>query len=140
MRRRGYTLVEVLIALVILSILAVPLTYILVQSGEGSSRARELDDALDLVRRDWTLCRSTDSDSLRDTTWEARLPSGQWRVARDVFDSSDRAGSGLAQIRKDKPGLLPPVQISSCAVRRDGEDWDTVRCFRWLRPRWNAAR
>lgn len=140
MRRGGYTLVEVLIALVILSILAVPLTYILVQSGEGSSRARELDDALDLVRRDWTLCRATDSDSLRDTTWESRLASGEWKVVRDVFDSSDRSSAGLEAVRKDKPGLLPPVEISSCAMRREEDDWDTVRCFRWLRPRWSVVK
>ncbi len=138
MNRRAYTLIEVLMALAILAILAVPLAYILVQSGEGSSRARSLDDALDLVREDWTLCRSTRSDSLRDTTWERRMASGQWRVVRDVFDSSDRAGAGLATIHANKIGLHPPVEIASCATVRDGDAWDTVRCFRWLRPRWSG--
>lgn len=133
MRRAGYTLVEVLVALVILSILAVPLTYTLVRTGEGSSRARAQDDALALAREDWNLCRAADSDSLRDSVWERTLPSGRWRVARDVYDSMDREADGLAPI--GRTGLLPPVEIGSCALRQDGPAWDTVRCFRWLRPR-----
>jgi len=139
MNRRAYTLIEVLVALVILSILAVPLVYILTNTGKGSNRARDLDDALALVREDWILCRSTNSDSLRDTTWERRLPSGNWRVARDVFDSSDRAAAGLVALRRKSAGLKPPIEISSCALRSDGETWDTLRCFQWMRPRWSAA-
>ncbi len=136
MKRQGYTLVEVLVALVILSILAVPLTYTLVQTSEGSSRARAIDDALSLVREDWALCRATNSDSLRDSTWERHLPSGTWRVVRDVFDSADRATQNLPLIKKSKAGLFPPVEIATCALRQKGETWDTVKCFRWLRPRW----
>lgn len=136
--RRGYTLVEVLIALVILGILAVPLTYILVHTGEGSSHARALDDAMALVRDDWTTCRATETDSLRDTTWERSIVSGRWKVVREVFDSSDRAAMSLPPIRKNKGGLQPPVEITSCALRADGEAWDTVRCFHWLRPRWSS--
>lgn len=140
MTRRGYTLVEVLMALVILSVLAVPLAYILIHTGEGSSRARGLDDAMALVREDWTLCRSTMPDSLRDTIWDKRLPSGNWRIARDVFDSSDRAAAGLPRIRNNTSGLKPPVEISTCALLGHGETWDTIKCFRWMRPRWSAAR
>lgn len=137
--KRGYTLIEVLIALVILGILAVPLTYILVHTGEGSSRARSLDDAMALVRDDWSLCRATKTDSLRDSTWERSLASGNWKIVRDVFDSSDRAAMSLPAIKKKNGGLLPPVEISTCALRREGSGWDTVRCFGWLRPRWSAA-
>ena len=137
--KRGYTLVEVLIALVIMGILAVPLTYILVHAGEGSSRARALDDALALVRDDWTTCRATETDSLRDTTWERLLASGRWKVVRDVFDSSDRAAMSLPAIKKNRGGLLPPVEISSCALHAEGENWDTLRCFHWLRPRWSPS-
>jgi prepilin-type N-terminal cleavage/methylation domain-containing protein len=138
MKRAGYTLVEVLMALVVLSILAVPLAYTLVRTGEGSTRARALDDALSLVREDWNLCRAAASDSLRDSVWERTLPSGSWRVVRDVFDSADRAAEGLPPVKTGRTGLLPPVEIGSCALRRDGEAWDTARCFRWLRPRWSA--
>jgi prepilin-type N-terminal cleavage/methylation domain-containing protein len=138
LRRGGYTLVEVLVALVVLSILAVPLTYTLVRTGEGSSRARALDDALALAREDWNLCRAAVSDSLRDSTWERDLPSGRWRVVRDVFDSADREAQGLPAIRSGRTGPLPPVEIGCCALRREGDAWDTARCFRWLRPRWNA--
>jgi prepilin-type N-terminal cleavage/methylation domain-containing protein len=139
MKRGGYTLIEVLMALVILSVLAVPLVYILTNTGKGSSRARDLDDAMALARLDWTLCRATDSDSLRDTTWEERMPSGNWRVVRDVYDSADRARAGLAPIRRKTSGLKPPVEISTCALRANGESWDTLRCFGWMRPRWSAA-
>jgi prepilin-type N-terminal cleavage/methylation domain-containing protein len=138
--RRGYTLLEVLIALAILSILTVPLGYVLVRTGEGSSRARALDDALDLVREDWSLCRATPTDSLGDSTWERTLPSGRWQVIRDVFDSSDREAQGLPPLHANSAGLVPPLEISSCALRRDGEAWDTLRCFAWLRPRGNLVR
>ena len=140
MKRAGYTLVEVLMALVILSILAVPLTYTLVHTGEGSSRARSLDDALALVREDWNVCRATASDSLRDSVWERTLPSGRWRVVRDVFDSADRAADGLPRIKTGRTGLLPPVEIGSCALRQTGGTWDTAHCYRWLRPRWSLSR
>lgn len=139
MRRAGYTLMEVLIALVILGILAVPLTYILTETGKGSTRARAFDDALSLVREDWNLCRAADSDSLRDTTWERSLASGAWRIVRDVFDSTDRAESRLPSIRTNRSGLLPPLEISSCALLRHGDSWDTVKCFAWLRPRWISS-
>lgn len=138
MRRGGYTLVEVLVALVVLSILVVPLTYTLVRTGDGSRRARAQDEALALVREDWNLCRAAVSDSLRDSVWERTLPSGEWRVVRDVFDSADREAEGLPAIQTGRAGLLPPVEIGCCALRREGETWDTARCFRWLRPRWNA--
>lgn len=140
MIRRAYTLVEVLVALVILGILAVPLAYILTNTGNGSSRARDLDDALALVREDWSICRAASNDSLRDSIWESHLPSGRWRVARDVFDSSDRFAAGLPQVRKGTQGLKPPIEISTCALRARGADWDTIRCFQWMRPRWSAAR
>ncbi|MEK7394625.1 MAG: prepilin-type N-terminal cleavage/methylation domain-containing protein [Fibrobacterota bacterium] len=140
MNRRGYTLVEVLMALVILAVLAVPLVYILNNTGTGSSRARDLDEALALAREDWTLCRATNPDSLRDTVWERPLASGEWRIERDVFDSSDRFAAGLSPIRKKAAGLTPPIEISSCALRAHAGNWDTIRCFQWMRPRWSAAR
>jgi len=140
MIRKGYTLVEVLMAMVILSVLAVPLAYILINTGNGSSRARDLDDALALVREDWSICRASNSDSLRDTVWERRMESGTWRIARDVFDSTDRFAAGLSPIRKKVAGLAPPVEISTCALRSQGDDWDTLRCFQWMRPRWSAAK
>lgn len=132
--RRGYTLVEVLMALAILGILAVPLGYVLTTTGEGSARARLQDQSLALVQEAWTVSRATDPDSLRDTVWERDLSGTRWRIARDVFDSADRAAAGLARIQSSTTPQ-PPVEISACALRSRGDDWDTVRCFRWMRPR-----
>jgi prepilin-type N-terminal cleavage/methylation domain-containing protein len=132
---KGYTLVEVLVALVILGILAVPVAYILRTTGEGSEHARLQDQALDLAQEAWTRSRAVEpSDSLRDTTWERNLSGARWRVVRDVRDSSDRAAAGEAPVRSSA-SWKPPVEISVCALRERGESWDTVRCFRWMRPR-----
>jgi len=132
--KRGYTLVEVLMALVILGVLAVPLGYVLTTTGEGSARARLQDQSLALAQEAWAVSRATDPDSLRDTTWDRDISGARWRILRDVFDSADRAAAGLAKIQASA-ALQPPVEISICALRSRGEDWDTVRCFRWLRPR-----
>jgi len=132
--RRGYTLVEVLMALVILGLLAVPLGYVLTTTGEGSARARLQDQSLTLAQEAWSISRSTDPDSLRDTSWDRDISGARWRIVRDVFDSADRAAAGLAWIQRAAT-LQPPVEISACALRARGEEWDTVKCFRWLRPR-----
>ena len=132
--KRGYTLMEVLMALGILSILAVPLGYVLTTMGEGSARARLQDQALSLSQEAWTLSRAESPDSLRDTSWERNLSGADWRIVRDIFDSSDRARSGLSTLKPSDPGS-PPVEISVCALRRQESTWDTIRCFRWLRPR-----
>jgi prepilin-type N-terminal cleavage/methylation domain-containing protein len=132
--KRGYTLVEVLVAFSILSILAVPLGYVLSNMSKGSRASNLQDEALDLAREDWTLVRATDPDSLRDTTWERTAAGGSWRIARDVFDSADRAAAGLPKIQSTSPAP-PPVEISVCALHLEEERWDTLRCFKWLRPR-----
>jgi prepilin-type N-terminal cleavage/methylation domain-containing protein len=132
--RRGYTLVEVLMALGILSILAVPLGYVLTTMRNGSARARLQDQALSLSREAWTISRATDSDSLRDTSWDRTVSGANWRIVREVFDSADRARAGLSTLKPADPGQ-PPVEISVCALREAKSDWDTVRCFSWLRPR-----
>ena len=132
--RRGYTLVEVLMALVVLGILAVPLGYVLTTTGSGSARARLQDQAVALAQEAWTFSRATDPDSLRDTAWDRDISGAHWRIVRDVFDSSDRAAAGLPTIRPSTTPQ-PPVEISVCALRSRGDDWDTVKCFRWLRPR-----
>lgn len=132
--RRGYTLVEVLVALGILSILAVPLVYVLTTMSEGSARARLQDQALSLSREAWTITRAADPDSLRDTSWDRNVSGADWRIVREVFDSADRSRAGLGPIRPSDPGK-PPVEISVCALRGANSAWDTVRCFSWLRPR-----
>lgn len=132
--KRGYTLVEVLIALVILGILAVPLGYVLKTTGDGSAKARLQDQAMTVAQEAWTLTRATDPDSLRDTTWDRDISGAHWRIVRDVFDSADRAAAGLGKIQLSAT-LQPPVEIAVCALRSRGSDWDTVKCFRWLRPR-----
>ncbi|HNY31112.1 MAG TPA: type II secretion system protein [Fibrobacteria bacterium] len=134
-RRGGYTLVEVLMALVILAILAVPLGYTIHAGLEGSRRAHREDRALALVREEWSRVRALEADSIRDTLLD---PEGNWRLVREVFDSADRAALGL------EPGGNPartglPVEVSVCAMERAGDAWDTVRCFRWMRPRIGEA-
>jgi prepilin-type N-terminal cleavage/methylation domain-containing protein len=131
--KRGYTLIEVMMALVILGILAVPLGYVLSNTGSGSARARQLDQSLTLAQEAWTITRATDPDSLRDTSWDRDLSGDRWRISRDVFDSADRASAGLPTIQRSA-ALRPPVEIAVCAAHARGEDWDTVKCFRWLRP------
>lgn len=135
MNRRGYTLVEVLMALVILGILAVPLGYTIHAGFEGSARARREDKALALVREEWTRVRSVDADSLHDTIVE---PEGGWRLVRDVFDSSDRAAAGLKPLVASS-AWRPPVEIGVCALAGKADRWDTVRCFQWMRPRMKEA-
>jgi len=132
--KRGYTIVEVLMALGILSILAVPLGYVLTTMSEGSARARLQDQALSLSREAWTLTRATDPDSLADTSWDRSVSGAKWRIVRDVFDSADRARAGMGTLKPTDPGK-PPVEISVCALRELRSAWDTVRCFSWLRPR-----
>lgn len=136
--KRGYTLVEVLVALAIVSILAVPLGYVLETMSDGSRRALLEDQAIDLARECWTLTRAQDVDSLRDTTWDRSVSGRSWRVVRDVFDSADRADAGLPRIPA-RSAAPPPVEISACVLDRHGAAWDTVRCFRWLRPRAGMA-
>ncbi|MBK9576365.1 MAG: prepilin-type N-terminal cleavage/methylation domain-containing protein [Fibrobacterota bacterium] len=135
MNRRGYTVVEVLMALVILGILAVPLGYTIHAGFEGSARARREDKALGLVREEWSRVRGIEVDSLRDTAFE---PEAGWRLERDVFDSVDRAQAGLSPVRRSSPAR-PPVEIAVCAMARHAESWDTVRCFQWMRPRIKEA-
>lgn len=132
--RRGYTLVEVLVALGILSILAIPLAYVLTTMREGSARARLQDQALDLSREAWTSTRAADPDSLRDTSWDRNVSGANWRILRDVFDSADRAAAGAPPLRSSDP-RKPPVEVSVCALRESTSGWDTVGCFAWLRPR-----
>ena len=136
--RRAYTLVEVLIALVILSILAVPLGYVLETMSDGSRRARQQDQALDLAREAWIETRSEDPDSLRDSSWERSPGGSRWKIERDVFDSADRALAGMPPLRASDPAA-PPVEVSVCALVSERGTWDTVRCFRWLRPRWRVV-
>ena len=131
--KAGYTLLEVLMALVILGILAVPLGYVLSNTGSGSARARLQDQSLALAQEAWAITRATDPDSLRDTSWERDLSGARWRIERDIFDSTDRAAAGLPTVRPSAT-IRPPVEISVCALHSVEKAWDTVRCFRWLRP------
>ncbi|MBK8801048.1 MAG: type II secretion system protein [Fibrobacteres bacterium] len=135
MNRRGYTLIEVLMALVILGILAVPLGYTIHAGLDGSARARREDKALGFVREEWSRVRAIVVDSLRDTLLE---PEAGWRLERDVFDSSDRALAGLSPLQKSSTSR-PPVEIAVCAMTRKADVWDTVRCFHWMRPRIKEA-
>lgn len=131
----GYTLVEVLMALVILGILAVPLGYTIHAGFEGAARAQREDKALSLVREEWARIRAMQVDSLHDTTLD---PETGWRLERNVFDSTDRALLGLSPLSRSSPSR-PPVEISVCALARKAEEWDSIRCFRWMRPRIKEA-
>lgn len=89
MKPRGYTLIEVLIAGVLLTILLVPLGYIVIQTGAGRRRADVALQALQLAREAWGVAAVTPIDSLTDSTWEVAAQGRRFRVERDVWDSSD---------------------------------------------------
>jgi len=87
--RRGYTLLEALIALVILALMLVPLGEMMKSLGRWNFEGRNRDEALQLAREAAGQILSISADSLRDSVWS--LPQGNrlYTVRREVEDSAD---------------------------------------------------
>jgi len=134
-RRRGYTLVEVLVAMAIFMILMVPLGWMTVQTAQGKARARRIDDAVALSREDWGLVRRTPASVVRDTTYSRTLGEHAYVVQRVVDTAA--ADTSLAG-----PALQPVARartwtaVRTCVVSPEAAAGsDTVRCFAWRLPR-----
>lgn len=132
---RGFTILEVLVALALLLILALPLGWTTVWSSRGSETAREIDDAVALAREEWGAVRRIPPRLLRDSTREAAVGERAYRVARTVVDTvPDAIASGAPEFAaRDSAARQPGVRV--CVVRLRGDRTDTVRCFGWRVPR-----
>lgn len=143
--RAGYTLVEVLVALAILSILIAPCAWVLVEGARATGEARRLDDALQLGREAWGLVRLRAPDSVRDSQWTETAGGRSYRVVLDALDDSGAAGLAGVVVAGDTLAAIPvakgPAEFSVCVLgplsprALPEAPADTARCWRWLRPR-----
>lgn len=133
--RRGYTLVEVLVAMVIFLILMVPLGWMTVQTANGKARARRIDDAVALSREDWGLVRRTPAAVVRDTTYARVLGEHAYTLERAVDTAiADTTLSGPAL--QAVPRARTWTAVRTCVVSPEATAGsDTVRCFAWRLPR-----
>lgn len=135
-RRSGYTLLEVVMALLIFLVLAVPLGYMTVWTARGKAWARELDDAVAVAREEWGAVRRIPPKLLRDSTREAKVGDRVYRVVRTVSDTlSNGVSVDTTRVGETKrPPARPGARV--CVVRTRGllEVSDTVRCFAWRVP------
>jgi len=135
-RRTGYTLVEVLVAMMIFLILMVPLGWMTIQSANGKARARRIDDAVALAREDWGTVRSTPVKLLRDTTLDRSVGEHAYTLVR-VVDTVRSDTSNLATVAAvgQAAATRHGPSVRSCVVSRDASDpGDTIRCFGWRLP------
>ena len=134
-RRGGYTLVEVLVALVIFLVLMVPLSYMTVYTAQGKSQARRIDDAVALAREEWGIVRRIPVKLLRDSVRDARVGERSFRIVRTVSDTVANGVLGeAAQVGSRRDSVRCPGVLVCVARRDEGED-DTIRCFGWRVPR-----
>lgn len=135
-RRSGFTLLEVVVALAIFLMLAVPLAWMTVWTAQGKAWARELDDAVALGREEWGTVRRIRPKLLRDTVREAKVGERAYRVVRTVTDTVPNGiVSAAPEVgRKSASPKRPGVRV--CVVRPGMflPRGDTVRCFSWRVP------
>lgn len=135
--RAGFTLLEVLVALAIFLVLAVPLGYMTIYAAQGKAQARRIDDALALAREEWGIVRRTPVKLLRDSVREAGVGDHSYRIVRTV---SDTVANGIldapSQLGAKRDSAKSPG-VLACIVRQDeaAEKGDTIRCFGWRVPR-----
>lgn len=132
--RRGYTILEVLMAMAIFLVLVVPLAWTTIQSASGKARARRIDDAVALSREDWGLVRTSPRQGVRDTSYGRSVGELSYRIDRRVDTAAPATDSVVS-------GLAGPVRprtwtaIRTCVVslaRSAGSD--TSRCYVWRIP------
>lgn len=87
--RRGYTLLEALIALVILALMLVPLGEMMKGLGRWNFEGRNRDEALQIAREAAGQIPSIAADSLRDSCWSQPQGNRTYGVRREVEDSAD---------------------------------------------------
>ena len=133
--RRGYTIVEVLMAIVIFLALVVPLGYMTLYTAQGRTRARRIDDAVALAREEWGIVRRIPVKRLRDSVRETRVGERTYRVYRTVSDTvaDGIQGEPLQAGARSDSAACPGVRV--CVASREREDDDTVQCFGWRVPR-----
>lgn len=133
--RRGYTLVEVLMAMALLMVLTTPLAWMTIQAADGKARARRIDDATCLVREDWGLVRVTPPGRLRDTSYPRRIGDHEYLLVRRVFDTvpDPAAVAAFGQVgAPPAPSTGPSVR--ACVLDPADDPDDSVRCFGWRVP------
>jgi len=134
--RRGYTLVEVLMAMAILMVLTTPLAWMTIQTADGKARARRIDDAVCLAREDWGLVRRTDPKRLRDTSYPRRIGEHEYLLVRRVTDTVPDPASpygSVAQVGKAAAPRFGPA-VRACVLEPTDDPSDSVRCFGWRVP------
>lgn len=132
--RRGYTIVEVLVAMAIFMVLMVPLAWTGIQSAQGKARARRIDDAVALSREDWGLVRRTSKQGVRDTSYPRVLGNATYRIDRKVDTAAppvDSIASGLSGPARSRTWTAVHTCVVSLA-RVAGSD--SSRCFVWRVP------
>lgn len=87
--KEGYTLIEALIALVILSIALLPLGEMMRGLGRWNFDGRNRDEALQLAREEVGQILSTPADSLRDSAWTITQGTRTFGIRREIEDSAD---------------------------------------------------
>lgn len=86
---QGFTLLEALIALVILSIALVPLGEMMRGLARWNFDGRNRDQALQLAREEVGQILSSPADSLRDSAWTVPQGPFVYGVRREIEDSAD---------------------------------------------------
>lgn len=135
--RAAYTILEVLVAMALFLVLAVPLAWATVWTAQGKSWARDVDDALAVAREEWGTVRRIPAKRLRDTTREAVVGDRVYRVVRTVSDTAvDTLSLSSAPALGAPPPSRPHPAVRVCVLRPAGllDPDDTLRCFAWRVP------
>lgn len=132
--RRGYTILEVLMAMAIFMVLMVPLAWTGIQSAQGKARARRIDDAVALAREDWGLVRKSPKQGIRDTSYPRVLGASTYRIDRTVDTArppADSTTSALSGPTRARTWTAVRTCVVSLAVVAGS---DSSRCFAWRVP------
>jgi prepilin-type N-terminal cleavage/methylation domain-containing protein len=137
--RTGYTLIEALIALVLLSIVMVPIGQVLGSLGRWNFQGRNRDEALQLAREATGQILSIPADSLRDSAWSRSIGWRTYGIRREVEDSADilRRFPDAKVDARGRPTALRGPQEYAIFVAFEG---DTLVHLPGLRARETAPR
>lgn len=135
-KRCGFTILEVMMALLVFLALAVPLGYMTIWTARGKAWARELDDATAIAREEWGSVRRIPPKQLRDSVREVKVGDRIYSVVRTVSDTlPDGITTDSTKVgEKKKPPVRPGVRTCVVLARGLLVVPDTVRCFAWRVP------